>query len=360
MELKILYGLHRPFHQPLWMVKWVCAFLTQRKTKKQGYFVCPDITADFYFVMLDWLSDKYPDCYNGGIPSRESVISVRNKFSSIPKDDRLSYLRSVLQKKRVSKIEKQIYSTYKASGYYINLTKEKLNLINDNGNITVGNFPSKYWKIPNLYKSEKIVILMQILRYDAIYFLSLCLLHKEANKYELSLSELIYDFLKEFYPNARFDFISRSHHNYYIVRKYWGEMLGVLTKSNGLSSFAKQVILSSCDTQKAYNDIIGFIKVYRPVMKRQQAFSRLVTKFNRTYSHLIQNQEKINEYVNLHDICSAMGMSYIRFNLFLSEFYEKYRTTKNIFFINIVSTIDQRKRFYVRNMPVLSIKIMDL
>lgn len=359
MELKILYGLHRPFHQPLWMVKWVCAFLAQRKTKKRGYFFCPDITADFYFVMLDWLSEKYPNCYNGGIPSKESVIAVRNEFSSIPNEDRLSYLKFVLQKKRASKIEKQIYSTYKASGYYINLAKDKLNIIDGNGNITVDKFPSKYWKVPNLYKSERIVILKQILKYDAVYFLSLCLLHKEADKYELSLAELIYDFMKEFYSDARFDFISRSHHNYYLVRRYWGEMLSVLTKSNGLSSFAKQVILLSCDTQKTYNDIIGFIKVYRPAMKRQQNFNRLVTKFNKTYTQLIKSQEKINEYVNLHDICSAMGMSYCRFNMFIAEFYEKFRTTKNIFFINIVSTIDQRKRFYVRNMPVLSIKIMD-
>lgn len=359
MELRILYGLHRPFHQPLWMVKWVCAFFAQRKTKKQGFFVCSDITADFYFVMLDWLCERYPEHYNGGIPSKESVLVVRNEFSKINKEERFGYLKSILQKKRDSKIEKQIYSTYKASGYYINLAKEKLNLIDNKGNITVDNFPSKYWKIPNLYTSERAVVLKQILKHDAVYFLSLCLLKREAYKYGLSLSELIYDFLRKFYSGARFDFISRSHHNYYIVRKYWGEMLGVSTKSNGLSSFTKQVILSSHETQKTYNDIISFIKSYRPTMKRQQSFNRLVAKFNKTYGQLIKNQELINEYVNLHDICNAMGMGYSRFNMFLSEFYERFRITKNIFFINIVSTIDQRKRFYVRDMPVLSIKIMD-
>lgn len=309
--------------------------------------------------MLDWLSEKYPEYHNGGIPSKESVIAVREEFSNIPSENRLGYLKSILQKKRDSKIEKQIYSTYKASGYYINLAKEKLNFIDNSGNIIVDDFPSKYWKMPNLYKSERVIILKQILKYDAVYFLSLCLMQKEANKYELPLSDLIYDFLKEFYSEARFDFISRSCHNYYIARKCWEEILGVLTMSKGLSSLAKLAIRESSATQKTYNDIVALIKAYRPTMKRQQSFNKLVAKFNKTYIQFVKKQKKLNEYVDLHDICRTMGMSYCRFNTFLSEFYEKFRTSKNIFFINIVSTIDQRKRFYVRNMPVLSIKIID-
>lgn len=185
MEAKILYGLHRPFHQPLWMVKWVCAFFIRRKMKRQGCFYCKEVTADFYFVMLEWLSETYPKCYSKGIPSMTSVVAVHDEFGKLPREARYDYLKSILQKQRVSKIEKQIYSTYKASGYYINLAKEKLNLIDDNGNVTVPNFPSKYWRSSNLYQSEKIILLEQILKFDGVYFLSLCLMQKEANRFDL-------------------------------------------------------------------------------------------------------------------------------------------------------------------------------
>ena len=53
-----------------------------------------------------------------------------------------------------------------------------------------------------------------------------------------------------------------------------------------------------------------------------------------------------------------MKMNYAKFNAFISEFYESERLKKNIYFINIVSTIDQRKRFYIRKTPVLKIKIL--
>lgn len=185
-------------------------------------------------------------------------------------------------------------------------------------------------------------------------------MQKEANRFDLPLSTLIYDFLKEFYSEARFDFVSRSHGNYYVVRKYWEEILCVLTKSKCLRSFAKKAIMKNGETKKTYSDIVSHLNIYKQTIKRQQSFNKLVVKFNHTYRLLTKRQQKSNEYVNLYDICSAMGMGYSSFNSFLSEFYERYRTTKNIFFINIVSTIDQRKRFYVRMKPVLSIKIMDI
>ena len=42
---------------------------------------------------------------------------------------------------------------------------------------------------------------------------------------------------------------------------------------------------------------------------------------------------------------------------FLSDFYENERKNYNIFYNNIVTSIDKRKRFYIREKPVLSIKI---
>jgi hypothetical protein len=185
-------------------------------------------------------------------------------------------------------------------------------------------------------------------------------LQKNAEYYRLSLSDLIYDYLKEFNLVTRFDFTSRSHKNYYIVRKYWVEILGILTKSNTLSIWAKKAILENSDTAMIYREILNYTKDYKQKMRKLKTFNNLVVKFNERYFKLSKSQAETDGYVNLYDICMGMGISYNRFNTFLSEFYEVFRTKKNIFFLNIVSTIDQRKRFYVRNTPVLSIKIMDL
>lgn len=50
-------------------------------------------------------------------------------------------------------------------------------------------------------------------------------------------------------------------------------------------------------------------------------------------------------------------MGYEKFQIFLTHFYQEERLVSNIFFINIVSTIEQRKRFYIGNAPVMKIKI---
>ena len=38
-------------------------------------------------------------------------------------------------------------------------------------------------------------------------------------------------------------------------------------------------------------------------------------------------------------------------------FYQEEKLVRNIFFINIVSTIEQRRRFYIGNAPVIKIKM---
>ena len=80
--------------------------------------------------------------------------------------------------------------------------------------------------------------------------------------------------------------------------------------------------------------------------------------FYKSYKNNLNIQKDKSGFVNLYNICSDMKMNYAKFNAFISEFYESERLKKNIYFINIVSTIDQRKRFYIRKTPVLKIKIL--
>ena len=79
-------------------------------------------------------------------------------------------------------------------------------------------------------------------------------------------------------------------------------------------------------------------------------------KSNQNWKQIAKSEDKSN-FVNLYDICKEMKMGYEKFQIFLTHFYQEERLVSNIFFINIVSTIEQRKRFYIGNAPVMKIKI---
>ena len=109
-----------------------------------------------------------------------------------------------------------------------------------------------------------------------------------------------------------------------------------------------------------YLDILSNINQFKSEIIKKGKFQEKKKLFLKAYNAILKKQADLNDYVNLYDICAYMKMSYKSFNTFLSWFYEEERMRLSIFFINIVSTIDQRKRFYIRNTPVLKIKIIKL
>ena len=50
-------------------------------------------------------------------------------------------------------------------------------------------------------------------------------------------------------------------------------------------------------------------------------------------------------------------MSFSNFEKILNDYYESERKNQLILFSNTVTNIDKRKRFYIRNKPVIKIKI---
>ena len=50
-------------------------------------------------------------------------------------------------------------------------------------------------------------------------------------------------------------------------------------------------------------------------------------------------------------------MSFENFEKMLNDYYEHERKNQLILFSNTVTSIDKRKRFYIRNKPVVKIKI---
>ena len=52
VEYKVLDSLHRPFHRPIWIVKWVCYFTLLRSKNPNEYILTKEKTIDFYFKFL--------------------------------------------------------------------------------------------------------------------------------------------------------------------------------------------------------------------------------------------------------------------------------------------------------------------
>lgn len=356
-EVVVLHSLHRPYHRPLWMVKWICCYYARRTSCAQGRFWYEDTIVDLYFVLIAWLKKSYPK-NSDGLPSYEAISAVYDFFWGKPFPMRQSSLKEILRNDNREKgLETQVYSTYKAVTYYHNLAKDKLHFINDNGTITEWTVDSlvSWRKTSTISKEDRIIYIKRLLSYDTHFFLSQCLLIKLIDKYELDPESITFDFMQQYYPLPRFQYNSRSHHNYYDVRKQWMNLLRI-SSVRGITPTMKKIILDDRKILVIYQDISSRVNDYITLLKSNKQFIQHVKSFYECYNSLCSEAE----FVNLYDICSAMNMSYARFNTFLSKFYENERMKKNIFFINIVSTIDQRKRFYIRETPVLKIKIIEL
>ena len=358
MVYKVLDSLHRPYHRPIWIVKWVCYFVYLRSKNPNKYIITKEKTADFYFVLLEWLHTNYPQD-SDGIPSRESVDEVWNYFRTIEFSNRENKLREILLKSRERGIETKIYSTYKASSYYFNLANDKLHFLDHSDNLqnwtpkqlTKGVLKSK------ISQTDRKIYIWHIMQNDGHFFLSMCLLYKSIRKYELKMESEIFKFMQRYYPMTNFDYTRQSHNNYYVVRKRWIELLQIINEKGLVSRVLTNIITSDSNLEKVFRDVECNVKEYSIELRKRSNFIKQKKRFIAVYQKHVSKSEDKGNFVNLYDICKEMRMSYEKFQIFLTLFYQEERLVRNIFFINIVSTIEQRKRFYIGNTPVMKIKI---
>lgn len=356
MEYKVLDSLHRPFHKPLWIVKWVCYFMHLRNKSRNNYIFTKDKTADFYFTLLEWLHTSYPQD-SDGIPSRESVDEVWNYFLQIDNEEREDILREILSKSREKGIETKIYSTYKAASYYLNLADDKLHFIDDSSQTWSPNQLTKNVLKSGISPTDKKAYLWHILQNDGHFFLAMCLLQKPVDRYGLKMELEIFKFMQRYYPVVNFDYTKQSHNNYYVVRKRWIELLCIVNGSGNLSRALTNTITGDNYLEEIFRDVKSKVKEYTLELRKRSNFIKQKKAFIAIYQKQMSTNEDKSNFVNLYDICKEMKMSYERFQIFLINFYQEERMVRNIFFINIVSTIEQRKRFYIGNAPVMKIKI---
>lgn len=357
-NLSYIPSLHRPFNQQLKTARWVCEFVSNSKAKITG----SNFNIKFYIFLIKLLNREYKKTklteYNG-LPSEVAVNSVFEFISGKDESTLIKEIPLIIQN-RTSSLDKQIYSTYKAASYFINLAKDKFKLLNQKNQLNENGKNLITFKAPffRLSLKEKEFFFARILEADFHFFMSNCFFSKLQKKYKLK--DVVveqFDFLDKFYGIKHFNFTSSSLDNFNKVRSHWIKELNVLDANGNI--------------KKGYLKIIhenGFSYLFNELSEKFQIYEK--ENFNVRKKYIQRKNNFLKEYkaisyktlsdlgfINLYEIKGKLKISSENYQLFLEEFYEKEKNNLNIFFNNTVNSIDRRKRFYIRNIPVINIKI---
>lgn len=358
-------SLHRPYHQPLKATRWVCRFLESRNTKIKS----SELNIRFYLYLINFLnksySDNEPESYLG-LPSKTAIDKVNEFVSGKTQKQQIKDIQDALGKSTREGIEKQIFSTYKAASYYVNLAKDKLGLIDQKNNLSIyGKELLEIRSGTGLFeytRNEKKFYLKRLLKTDFVPFVSLCLFNRLAVRYKIKdsreLADLNFDFLDKFCNIRHFNYTNISLENYNTVRNYWIDKLDALGKSRMLKKSVIKLIEDDLELSNWYDKLLEDFRSYEQIyFKDQKTYLTKKVKFETRYSECIDEGKVDLGFVNLFDIKETLKMSHENFEIFLNKYYEQEKGRRHIFFNNIVNSVDRRKRFYVRNVPVLKVKI---
>lgn len=119
-----------------------------------------------------------------------------------------------------------------------------------------------------------------------------------------------------------------------------------------------KIIQSNNIYKEIYNNIFhDFCGFEKNVLKLEDQKFVLFSKMKNSYDNNIKKGLHDQDFVNLYDIKKDFHMSFANFEKMLNDYYEYERKNQLILFSNTVTSIDKRKRFYIRNKPVIKIKI---
>lgn len=354
-------SLHRPFHQPLKTTRWVCEFIRNTKLKMAS----SSLNVEFYLHLMNKLQKIYaksPHLEYPGLVSRHAVSSVTSRLNGLPKTKKKELIMSVMRMERYEDVDKQIYSTYKAASYYVNLSKDKLKLIDDQNCLT--DFGKQLLSIKSkahpahLTKKESEFFFKRLLENDFLLLIALCLFKRLEFKYKFTDSDNRYfDFIKKMYRIKHFIYNNQSLANYNKVRSSWIGSMDILDARNIIRNRFMKIIQSDMRLDIWFNEITNNLKLYEAEsFKSKRDYESLKERFTSSYKLCITQKKDVLGFVNLYDIKDNLKISHTNYELFLNTFYELEKAKSHIFFSNIVSSIDRRKRFRVRGVSVLKIK----
>ncbi|RAI88068.1 hypothetical protein [Algoriphagus yeomjeoni] len=317
----------------------------------------------FYYYLINLLHKEYqkaiPEEFNG-LPSDAAILNIYQYLKSKSKKEFIEEIPNII-KSRTTPLEKQIYSTYKAASYYVNLAKDKFGLIDDKNRLTEDGgylieLRSNFFRLSTL---EKVFFFKKILQADFHLFITHCLFAKLERRYNLKRTiEDQKEFIDEFLFIRHFNFTSASLENYNIVRTYWMDTLGVLDSARNIKKKYLNIIFENEEYSKLFAELLVlFSRFEKDNFKIKKKYLENKDKFLKGYKACLKTSISDLGFINLYDIKGTMHISATNFQLFLNDFYELEKNNLNIFFGNTVNSIDRRERFFIRNRPVIKIKI---
>lgn len=358
---KVIYiaSLHRPFSQQLKTTKWVCEYITTSKDK----ITSASLNLGFYYYLINVLHKEYiketPIEFNG-LPSDSAINNIYEYLKSLSEKKFIEEIPKII-KSRNTPLERQIYSTYKAASYYVNLAKDKFGLVNDKNKVTVYGLElltmkSNFFKLSS---NEKAFYFRRILEADFHLFITHCLFAKLEKRYSLKkTTDYQLEFIDKFLMIGHFNFTSSSLENYNIVRGYWVETLDIIDANGNIRKKYITNINLDDKFRVLFEQIsILFSKFEKENFKTKKNYLIRKNKFIDVYKQFMKNNINDLGFVNLYDVKKQMRISSDKFQVFLSDFYELEKNSLNIYFSNTVNSIDRRDRFFIRNRPVIKIKI---
>ena len=358
---KVLYieSLHRPFSQQLKTTKWVCEFIASSKIKISN----SNLNLDFYYFLINLLEKEYrketPTEFKG-LPSDSAIYNIHDYLKSKGKKNFLEEVPKIIKSRNTS-LERQIYSTYKAASYYVNLAKDKFGLLNEKNKLTIYGdaliaMKSNFY---NLSNCEKEFFFTRILEVDFHLFMTQCLFRKLESKYSLkeTIAEQL-EFIDKYLLIRHFNFTSSSLKNYNTVRGYWTDLLNITDANGNIRKKYLSIINSEIHFKEFFIELnFLFFNFEKQNFKLKKNYIAKSEKFLDIYNKYIKTNISDLGFVNLYDIKKNLHISFEKFQLFLNDFYEFEKNEYNIFFSNTVNSIDRRERFLLRNRPVIKIKI---
>ena len=357
-NLKIIYSLHRPLSEPIWICKWICQFISSKQ--------CPKLISQLPIAFYSFFVEKMDKYYkegkldtelSKGIPS-ESAILTNMEYIHLNANKLSDSIHSILLQ-RSNATERIVYSVYKATSYYINLAYKVFELFDSKFTMSdAGKELSRRPFYPStISKATSNILFNLILREDANFFIPLCIAKKQtADKSEIS--DLVYSYLRVMQNVTKFNYGKSSLGNYIDVRLTWMAELKVLDKNHNIRKSLIKFISSNKDYRNIFEESRAALTA---AQAKLSTYFGLRSRFLRSYQVLAKDSPNPDGFVNLYDIMEKMHLRYARFQEFLIDFFKyEHRNDFHIFATNFVTSIDNRKRFNIGGIEALLIRLVKI
>lgn len=340
----------------------MCKFIKDKNSNNE--IPKSDFYVEFYVYLIKNLYNLYKknpkESLTHGIPSFDSVKKSYDTIVGKSKERKKRIINESLTK-RDNEFEKSIFSTYKAASYFINLAKDKLEFVDHNNKLkdigeSLVSFRSNDFK---LSKKEKEVLFSSIINNDFHFFISLSLLQKVQKKVNnLSIEEVHFEFLIEKFNIRHFRYTEASNEkNFSKVREHWITDLDFLDKNSNIKKTFLGIIVEE-GLEESYKKVKKLVdEYYKEKIVSKSKFQEKINLFVEIYKTTPKNELG---FLSLQDIAGQMNMGKNSFQIFISEFYESEKSKYNIFFNNVVQAISGRNQYFIRNRPVVNIRIKEL